>query len=90
MRGSYASTPVCGATGTTTPMASLSAGPWCAPQAVPSALGAPVGMAGAVRGYARSSEGTCLDIGNLVAPDLRAVGDPVDLGMFVPGTEGMD
>ena len=85
-------TQLCGEPAAATPMNSLNAGPWCAPRAVAHALGAAVSPpdAGAnVSAYVRAQDNACTLYSNLTT-GWRPIGDPVDMNMFVPGTESMD
>jgi hypothetical protein len=85
-------TQLCGEPAAATPMNSLNAGPWCAPRAVAHALGAavsPPDAGGSVSAYARAQDNSCSLYSNLTT-GWRAIGDPVDMNMFVPGTETMD
>jgi hypothetical protein len=84
---------LCGEPPAATPMNSLNVGPWCAPQAAAHALVAaanpPDAGASSTSVYVRSLDDSCAQSVSL-ATGYRAIGDPVDLNMFAPGTEAMD
>ena len=91
-RAARAFLPLCGAPAPAAPagMVSTSAGPWCAPQAVPTALGAVLGSAQMPAApYLRTVAGACT-AGSSPDGNVRRLADAVDLGMFVPGAEAMD
>ena len=91
-RAARGPTAVCGAPGPNPapPMITVAAAPWCAPQAVPTGLGAT--LMDPTRAFTRNlSTGMC----NAVTfasggAEFRRFADPLSLEMFVPGTEGMD